>query len=269
MAGKDTLGKKHTINIKGLSLGLKVTIAVAAVTILVLGAITVNLLLTQSRQYESRIGNEIMLAHGTLEGLLQEATRGNQRQAAELAMNPEIQRLFSQAAANLGPIWDAQARIEAREGKPVRITDEETLRKIASDPSMARLRDLTSPIYHQQHDTYGLGQLQFHLPPAHSFFRAHTTKKVGDSWTLGSLGDDLSTFRFTVLAANGLLKDKGYDKPQATMGLEVGRGGPGLRGVVPVFFKGHHVGSVEFGGGIGDTIRTENSFYMIRPTRNL
>jgi methyl-accepting chemotaxis protein len=76
-------------------------------------------------------------------------------------------------------------------------------------------------------------QFQFHLPPAISFLRLHKIKKFGD---------DLSSFRKTVVECN--------TKKKAVMGLEVGRGGPGLRVVYPIFYHNKHIGSVEFGGGI-------------------
>ena len=83
---------------------------------------------------------------------------------------------------------------------------------------------------------YALSQLQFHLPPATSFFRAHLPEKFGD---------DLSSFRFTVLEVNR------SQRPVA--GLENGVGGLGMRGVVPVFHENRHVGSVEVGTSFGQS----------------
>ena len=96
------------------------------------------------------------------------------------------------------------------------------------------LADLFEPGFKQLAKDYGIEQFQFHTPPATSFFRAHLPHKYGD---------DLSSFRFTVLAANKDLKP--------AFGLEGGVGGLGVRGVVPVFFSGRHVGSVEFGMSFG------------------
>lgn len=93
---------------------------------------------------------------------------------------------------------------------------------------------LTLPAYQALNQSYGLPQAQFHLPPATSFLRLHA---------LDSYGDDLSSFRFTVLAANAA------KKPVA--GLEIGRGGLGLRGVVPVAYQDQHVGSFEYGLNVG------------------
>ncbi len=94
---------------------------------------------------------------------------------------------------------------------------------------------------------YGIAQFQFHKPPAISFLRVHKPQKFGD---------DLSAFRKTVVAANRDLKP--------VVGLEVGRAGPGLRVVYPVYYEGRHIGSVEFGASINnillaakDTTRTE------------
>ncbi|MYL85064.1 HAMP domain-containing protein [Desulfovibrio aerotolerans] len=96
------------------------------------------------------------------------------------------------------------------------------------------LSDLFVPGFKQLAKDYGVEQFQFHTPPATSFFRVHLPEKFGD---------DMSTFRFTVLATN---KDQ---KP--TRGLESGVAGLGVRGMVPVFAGGRHVGSVEFGMSFG------------------
>jgi len=83
--------------------------------------------------------------------------------------------------------------------------------------------------------TTGVRQFQFHVPPATSFLRVHKPAKFGD---------DLSSFRKTVLQTN---KAK-----QAQTGLEKGVAGIGIRGVVPVSASSGHVGSVEFGLSLGD-----------------
>jgi len=80
---------------------------------------------------------------------------------------------------------------------------------------------------------FNVEQFQFHLPPAISFLRLHKPEKFGD---------DLSGFRQTVLKVNS--------EKQPVAGIEVGRGGPGLRIVYPVFSDGEYLGSVEFGGGL-------------------
>ena len=83
-------------------------------------------------------------------------------------------------------------------------------------------------------EKYGARQFQFHEPPATSFLRVHKLAKHGD---------DLSSFRHTVVETNR------SQKP--IKGLEVGLAGLGVRGIVPVFHDGKHVGSVEFGMSFG------------------
>jgi GAF domain-containing protein/HAMP domain-containing protein len=111
--------------------------------------------------------------------------------------------------------------------------------EVANDPEVqrafaqqdrARLMELTLPAYQVLDSMYGLPQAQFHLPPAISFLRLHA---------LDTYGDDLSSFRFTVLEAN--------EQRKPVAGLEIGRGGLGMRGVAPVSYQGQHVGSFEYG----------------------
>ncbi|WP_238472883.1 cache domain-containing protein [Desulforamulus profundi] len=90
---------------------------------------------------------------------------------------------------------------------------------------------LTAPIF-EQAKRDGIEQIQFHLPPATSFLRLHQPKKFGD---------DLSSFRATVMQSN---KEK-----KLVAGLEEGRGGYGFRVVAPVFYQGEHIGSAEYGMG--------------------
>ena len=81
---------------------------------------------------------------------------------------------------------------------------------------------------------YGVKQFQFHTPPATSFLRVHNPAKYGD---------DLSSFRHTVVQANAT--DRTVD------GLEAGVAGLGIRGVVPVDTAADHLGTVEFGFAFG------------------
>ncbi|HPG31320.1 MAG TPA: methyl-accepting chemotaxis protein, partial [bacterium] len=76
---------------------------------------------------------------------------------------------------------------------------------------------------------YKPAQIHFHLPPAKSFFR---------SWTSKNTGEDLSSFRETILKAN--------NENKTVEGVEVGRGGLVIRGIVPInSIAGKHLGSVE------------------------
>lgn len=99
-----------------------------------------------------------------------------------------------------------------------------------------KLLALTLPVFKQLKQTSAVEQMHFHLLPATSFLRLHLPAKSGD---------DLSSHRQTVVEVN---RDR---KPRE--GLESGAGGFGLRGVIPVFNKGEHIGSFEFGMNFGES----------------
>ncbi len=103
-----------------------------------------------------------------------------------------------------------------------------------------RLIELTLPAYKVLDAQFDIPQFQFHLPPATSFLRLHNLEQYGD---------DLSSFRFTVLAANA--------EKRVVSGPEIGRGGLGIRGVVPVTYQGRHIGTVEFGTNVDLTLIEE------------
>lgn len=94
------------------------------------------------------------------------------------------------------------------------------------------LIDMLLPAYEAVQGQYA--QMQFHLPDSTSFLRLHQVDNYGDS---------LRDFRFTVNEANRT--------QTVAAGIEEGRGGYGLRVVVPMFYNGTHTGSVEFGGNFG------------------
>lgn len=137
-----------------------------------------------------------------------------------------------------------QSRLKAKEDLAVALAYE-----AANNPEIQaafaagdrkRLIELTLPGYQVLDDRFDIPQFQFHLPPATSFLRLHSLEQYGD---------DLSSFRFTVLAANA--------EKKAVSGLEIGRGGLGVRGVVPVTYQGRHVGTVEFGPNVDLTMLKE------------
>lgn len=71
-------------------------------------------------------------------------------------------------------------------------------------------------------------KIHFHLPPARSFIRCWSQKR----------GDDISPFRNTVLAVS--------ETKKVIKGIEVGRGGFVIRGIVPIFSRDDKfLGSVE------------------------
>lgn len=88
-------------------------------------------------------------------------------------------------------------------------------------------------------EQYGVKQFQFHTPPATSFLRLHKTEKFGD---------DLSSFRNTVVDVN--------NSKNSVSGIEAGKAGLGIRGVVPINYQGQHIGSVEFGMALDNNFVT-------------
>jgi len=112
---------------------------------------------------------------------------------------------------------------------------------IASNPEVEKLfyeRDreglleLLAPTYEAIKGE--VAQFQFHLPDSTSFLRLHKPEKYGDS---------LKEFRITVNEANATQK--------TVYGIEEGVAGYGLRVVVPMFYNGEHIGSVEYGNDFG------------------
>ncbi|BAE52703.1 methyl-accepting chemotaxis protein [Paramagnetospirillum magneticum] len=96
------------------------------------------------------------------------------------------------------------------------------------------------PVFKAMAQPFGIEQFQFHTPPATSFLRAHSPAKFGD---------DLSAIRQTVVETNATQKP--------THGLEYGVAGLGVRGLMPLFDEGRHIGSVEFGLSFGPPFFTE------------
>jgi len=90
------------------------------------------------------------------------------------------------------------------------------------------------PVFEVMKKNFNARQFQYHTPPATSFLRLHKPAKFGD---------DLSSFRQTVVATNKLKEN--------IVGLEKGVAGLGVRGISPVFSGGKHIGSVEFGMSFG------------------
>jgi len=99
------------------------------------------------------------------------------------------------------------------------------------------LQDLVLGIYEEIKEPVNIYQFQFHLPPATSFLRLHRLDKFGD---------DLSNARPSIVAANRNLAP--------ATGLDIGPYGAGIRGVVPVFFRREHIGSLEFGMAVNDAL---------------
>ncbi len=117
------------------------------------------------------------------------------------------------------------------------VADIPSVQQYFGERDRAALLGVTMPIYEDLKKIIDLNVFHFHLPPATSFLRLQKPSKHGD---------DLSSFRFTVLAVNRTHQD--------AFGLEVGRAGVSVRAVVPVIYEGRPVGSVEFGTPINDSL---------------
>ncbi|TGE33483.1 methyl-accepting chemotaxis protein [Desulfosporosinus sp. Sb-LF] len=106
--------------------------------------------------------------------------------------------------------------------------------KALAERDRATVARLVQPVFNEIKKE-GFSQLQFHLSPAISFYRAHSPNKFGD---------DLSKIRPTVVTAN--------KENKIVEGLEEGVEGYGFRVVVPVKYQDQWVGSAEYGMDFGE-----------------
>lgn len=119
-----------------------------------------------------------------------------------------------------------------------------------------RLVALTLPIFLNLRDQFGVAQYHFIEPPATSFVRLHQ---------LENYGDDLSSFRATVVLAN--------QEQRPVKGLEFGRGGLGMRGEVPIFSDGLYLGILDIGMDVRQNLMEElkartNTDWQLMVTRS-
>lgn len=110
------------------------------------------------------------------------------------------------------------------------IANQPSLQYFFAQRDRQALLDELLPTFKYLQKNAGIEQMQFHLAPATSFLRLHDPDKFDD---------DLSSFRRTVVETNTQKKE--------VSGLESGVAGLGIRGVVPVFWEGRHLGSFELG----------------------
>jgi PAS domain S-box-containing protein len=103
-----------------------------------------------------------------------------------------------------------------------------------------RLIDLLHPAYQKLHDEFGIRQFHFHVPPATSFLRLHA---------LDEYGDRMEAYRHTI--------NKARETGTGVGGLEWGVFGFGIRSVVPVFYNGQQIGTVEIGLSFGQPLLNE------------
>jgi methyl-accepting chemotaxis protein len=151
-------------------------------------------------------------------GYVNSSDRINEEQAARL----KLVRSF----------FDTQLQTRSRQALSLAfmVAGLEESGRLVGAKKRAELARRLLPVYLGLKRKFGANIFQFHLPPARSFLRLHMPKKFGD---------DLSSFRFTVLKVN--------QEGVAVSGIEIGRGGPSIRGVIPVKQGDRQVGSVEVG----------------------
>ena len=114
------------------------------------------------------------------------------------------------------------------------------VQKAVAERDKGALSDLTLSRFEGFRGKTGMAQLHFHIPPAISLFRGHKPSKSGD---------DLSSFRFGVVEVN---RNK-----MEVQGVEKGKFGYGIRGIVPITNEGKHVGSLELGAKLNDGFAKE------------
>ncbi|SPF37757.1 HAMP domain protein [Candidatus Desulfosporosinus infrequens] len=124
-------------------------------------------------------------------------------------------------------------RLDRARSSILSITTNPDVAKALAEQDRVTLARLVQPVF-DEIKKEGFSQLQFHLAPAVSFYRAHSPNKFGD---------DLSGFRPTVVAAN--------KEHKIIEGLEEGVDGYGFRVVAPVKYQDQWVGSAEYGMDFG------------------
>jgi len=138
------------------------------------------------------------------------------------------------------------------EGKQLKMSLENLLNdkaviKAFENRDRETLKNILLPVFVTKLNAeFGVAQFQFHIPPATSFLRLHKP---------GKFGDDLSSFRKTVVEVNKTHKE--------VVGVEVGRGGAGLRVVLPVESETGYIGSVEFGGSLENILKVASQTFNV------
>lgn len=101
----------------------------------------------------------------------------------------------------------------------------------------AELISYLTPTWQRLRDDFNVEQLQLHTAQSESYLRMHAPEVYGDT---------LSSFRKTVVQA--------IESASAVSGLELGRYGIGIRGVVPLLSAAAQpIGSIEVGFAVDDT----------------
>jgi methyl-accepting chemotaxis protein len=143
-------------------------------------------------------------------------------------LSETVSRAMSTAQEEFAKSLDGEAR--RAKAMATMIASNTQVQTLFAEQNRSALAALLVPDFAELRQTEGVSQLQFHLAPATSFLRVHRPDRFGD---------DLSSFRRTVLEANA------SGKP--VFGLENGVEGLGVRGVMPVMAGGRKAGTVEVG----------------------
>ena len=179
-----------------------------------------------------KISTRIVLGFSTviilILGLIIPIVNYNTSELVYEAEYKELENLYKSASAEI----ESEGRIAQAMSSIVASNHE--MSKAMADGQRELLAEQAIPLFERLKKQYAVQQFQFHLPPATSFFRAHKQNKFGD---------DLSTFRKTIVEAN--------NQKSLVKGLEKGVAGIGIRGISPIYHKGLHIGSVEFGMSFG------------------
>jgi PAS domain S-box-containing protein len=107
------------------------------------------------------------------------------------------------------------------------------VQRLLAERDRSGLTELLFPIFKQLREEYGILHFHFHVPPAKSFLRLHLPDVFGE----------MISYRRTIIDA--MKSGKGV------AGLESGMAGLGIRGVVPIYYRGALVGSIEIGYPFG------------------
>lgn len=111
------------------------------------------------------------------------------------------------------------------------VASDEEIRAAFAARDRTDLQNKLMPFYESVQDQ--MGQLHFHLPDGTSFLRMHQPDLYGDY-----LGDS----RMSVIEAN--------ESRSMVESIEKGAGGLGCRVIMPLSFRGEHLGTVEMGAKI-------------------
>ncbi len=161
-----------------------------------------------------------MIASIALGGPMLLAAAGLKRDSAERELSALERRLNSQLEAAAADALRLAANVALQ--PDVGATMAEGNRDL--------LIDRFVPGFAAMKTEHGIGQFAFHLPDSTNFLRVQKPNVHGD---------DLTSYRATVIEAN---RTQG-----PVSGLELGRGGLGMRGIQPVTHGGAYVGMVDVG----------------------